>query len=76
MGKSNTQKNIYLDEVKNVDIAMPNNEEQEIIILYIEEKMISINNLIINTQQQIQKLEEAKQALISEAVTRKIEILD
>ncbi|QRI51911.1 restriction endonuclease subunit S [Clostridium botulinum] len=76
MGKSNTQKNIYLDEVKNIYIAQPSVEEQKIIVKYIEERWLLVDSSIVNIKTQIQKLKEAKQSLISEAVTGKIEILD
>lgn len=51
-------------------------EEQEEISKYLDDAIYNIEKLIIKTKLQIQKLKEAKQSLISEAVTGKIEILD
>lgn len=61
------------------DIILPytlDKNEQELMITYLKEKNVLIKALIQKTKQQIEKLKEAKQSLISEAVTGKIEILD
>ena len=63
-------------EFANTFLLYPNIEEQKIIANYLFEKIIFINNFIITINNQIEKLKEAKQSLISEAVTGKIEILD
>lgn len=63
-------------EFANTFLLYPNIEEQKIIANYLFEKVIFINNFIITINNQIEKLKEAKQSLISEAVTGKIEILD
>lgn len=61
----------------NAQFAYPNTtNEKEKIIKYLNEKEIEIKYIIDKTKQQIEKLKEAKQSLISEAVTGKIEILD
>ena len=61
----------------NAQFAYPNTtKEKEKIIKYLNEKEIEIKYIIDKTKQQIEKLKEAKQSLISEAVTGKIEILD
>lgn len=63
-------------EFANTFLLYPNIEEQKIIANYLFDKVIFINNFIITINNQIEKLKEAKQSLISEAVTGKIEILD
>ena len=63
-------------EISNLQIIIPNNIEQVVIGDYIELKIAYVNGIINKTKQQIEKLKEAKQSLISEAVTGKIEILD
>lgn len=72
-----TQPNIGMGTLENLHILYSKNmDEQTRIIEYLDDKVVIINNLINKTQQQIQKIKEAKQSLISEAVTGKIEILD
>lgn len=51
-------------------------QEQELIVEYIQNVTDYIYITITKTKQQIQKLKQAKQSLISEVVTGKIEILD
>lgn len=72
----NTQMNLNVERIENLFIVVPNIEKQKIIVDYIESKLGNIMNTINKVRQQIQKLKEAKQSLISEAVTGKIEILD
>ncbi|EQE89109.1 restriction modification system DNA specificity domain protein [Clostridioides difficile CD70] len=55
---------------------MPKYEEQVEIYNALELKVSYINLSINKLKYQIEKLKEAKQSLISEAVTGKIEILD
>ena len=45
-------------------------------MIYLDLKIDKIDSIIDKFKLQIEKLKEAKQALISEAVTGKIEILD
>ncbi|MCR8710025.1 restriction endonuclease subunit S [Aliarcobacter butzleri] len=53
----------------------PSLEEQQKISKYLDEKLIHFDNTIEKTKQSIKKLKEAKEALISQAVTGKIEVL-
>ena len=66
----------YSDEFKSIIVPVPNREEQNMIVNCLDTKVNNIDDLINNTKNQIQKLKEAKQSLITEAVTGKIEILD
>lgn len=70
------QPNLSMGNLGNFYIPYPNKEEVGILSKYVEYKVNEINNIIVNIKNQIQKLKEAKQSLISEAVTGKIEILD
>lgn len=70
------QWDISYDNFKNISALIPSIEEQNNVVEYLDNKLIDIENLVINIKQQIEKLKEAKQSLISEAVTGKIEILD
>ena len=50
-------------------------EERQKISKYLDEKLIHFDNTIEKTKQTIKKLKEAKEALISQAGTGKIEVL-
>lgn len=63
-------------EFANTILLYPSFAEQEVISDFLDKKVIEINQFINKIKKQIQKLKEAKQSLISEAVTGKIEILD
>ncbi len=76
MGKSNTQKNIYLDEVKNMIVTVPPREDQEKIVEHIEKNQNEYSKLIDKAQQAIQLMQERRTALISAAVTGKIDVRD
>lgn len=66
----------YSDEFKSILVPVPSVAEKILIVEFIDYKNENIDILINKTKQQIEKLKEAKQSLISEAVTGKIEILD
>lgn len=68
--------NISKDIIINMSIPLPNLNEQKVIAEYLEHSIYNMNRLIDKSKLQIEKLKEAKQSLISEAVTGKIEILD
>lgn len=72
-----TQPNIGMGTLENLYIPYStNNQEQHNICEYLEKNIESIDRLINKVINQINYLKEAKQSLISEAVTGKIEILD
>lgn len=62
--------------LKRTKVIYPSLKEQKYISDYLDIKCNGMNFIINKTKQQIEKLKEAKQSLISEAVTGKIEILD
>jgi type I restriction enzyme S subunit len=70
MGKTNTQKNIYLDEVKIVKIGFPPLDEQQKIAQFLDYKTKQIDELIRKKETLIEKLNEKRTALISHAVTK------
>ncbi len=74
IGKTNSQKNIYLDEVKEMDISIPLKEEQNQIVEYLDSKTKEIDDLIQLEQKKIDLLKEYRQSLISEVVTGKIKV--
>ena len=67
---------INRESLSKFKIALPSLEEQIILNNFLIEYDKNINHVIEKMNLQIAKLKEAKQALISEAVTGKIEILD
>ena len=60
---------------ENFKISFPTITEQQKISKYLDEKLIHFDNTIEKTKQSITKLKEAKEVLISQAVTGKIEVL-
>ncbi|MCR1822066.1 restriction endonuclease subunit S [Terrisporobacter muris] len=70
------QPNLNTDVVKSLYVLKPLESEQYIIAKYLDTKTVEINKLIDKSKKQIEKIKEAKQSLISEAVIGKIEILD
>nr|WP_287413370.1 restriction endonuclease subunit S [Pseudodesulfovibrio sp.] len=62
-------------EFKKFYFPNPSKIEQELISKYLDKKLVHFDNTIENTKQSIEKLKQAKESLISEAVTGKIEIL-
>jgi len=71
-----TQPNIGMGTLENLFVAYSKSlQEQELINNFLDEKTAKINNIIEKTKLQIEKLKEAKQSLISEAVTGKIEVM-
>ncbi|WP_095151291.1 restriction endonuclease subunit S [Pseudomonas sp. Irchel s3b5] len=76
MGKSNTQKNIYLDEVKNMLVTVPPSCEQLEIVKQIEFSSMQFNSLLGKAENAIRLMQERRTALISAAVTGKIDLRD
>ena len=60
--------------MKNIEIPVPPLSEQRAIVSYIEAKTASINKLIDAYEQQVERVKEYKQRLISDAVTGKINV--
>lgn len=61
---------INAEGVKNYEIPFPSIEEQNKIVDFIEKNITKIDALIANQQQQIEKLKQYKQSLITEVVTK------
>lgn len=71
-----TRASLSQNLLNNLSVVLPKYEEQVEIYNALELKIGGINLVIDKLKHQIEKLKEAKQSLISEAVTGKIEILD
>lgn len=77
LGKLGTQLNLNRETVGDIKIAVPNSKDEIVEINnFLQQKLAQIEKLIENNKKQILLFKEAKQSLISEAVTGKIEILD
>ena len=74
LGKMGTQLNLNTETVGGIEIGLPPKEEIEAIIKYIEVEKIRFNNLINKAEQAIQLMQERRTALISAAVTGKIDV--
>jgi len=70
-----SREGLSFEDLNNFNIVFPSLEEQKQISKYLDEKLIHFDNTIEKTKQSIKKLKLAKEALISQAVTGKIEIL-
>ena len=57
-----------------IKVTLPDMDEQNKIVEYLDLKIGLINKNKYNILNQIEKLKEAKQSLISEVVTGKIEV--
>ncbi len=75
MAKGVTRYGLSIDSFRNIFVPVFDIEEQKQISKYLDEKIKTFDNTIENTKQSIIKLKLAKESLISEAVTGKIEIL-
>jgi|APSaa5957512535_1039671.scaffolds.fasta_scaffold01567_12 type I restriction enzyme, S subunit len=69
----NTQGNIGMDDISNLQIVDIPNEEQKQIVDYLEKIVPKIDVLISNLEKQILKLQEYYQLIISKSVTGKID---
>ncbi|MGL5411334.1 MAG: restriction endonuclease subunit S [Cetobacterium sp.] len=66
---------LYQETFMQFSYPLPNKNIQENIIRFLDKKINKFDLIIEKQKQVIQKLKEAKQSLISEAVTGKIEVL-
>jgi len=61
-------------EMKSILLPMPSREEQQQIIKILDKKMTDIDKLITNVQNQIEKLKAYKQSVITEVVTKGLDL--
>ncbi len=64
------------DFVGNIKVSYPNKKEQQAIATYLDHKTSQIDNLISKIEKQITLLKKAKEKLITEVVTGKINVTD
>jgi len=70
LGKLGTQLNLNTDAIGSIYIAYPAFEEQVVIRKFLDHKTSEIDSLIADKEELIKKLEEYKQSIITEAVTK------
>ena len=70
------RKVIPLPAFMSMPLYLPPLSEQRAIVSYIEAKTVSINKLIDAYEQQVERVKEYKQRLISDAVTGKMNVTD
>lgn len=71
---SSAQPKLNKNDIRELKIIVPPIKEQKLILNYIKEKTSDIDLIIIKTEKEINLLQEYKTALISEAVTGKIDV--
>ena len=76
LSTSTAQPLITGETIKTRKFCLPTLREQKEIINFLDKKILQYESIISKNKVLIKKLKEAKQSLISEAVTGKIDILD
>ena len=71
---TNTQGNVGINDLKKVTIALPTLAEQSKIIEFLDKKVSKIDTLIEKSISAIELMQERRNALISAAVTGKIDV--
>lgn len=75
-GASHSMQNIGQDTIKELFVALPPKSETQQLIAFIKNKINVFNSLIGLSQKQVSLLQERRTALISAAVTGKIDVRD
>lgn len=71
-----TIQNIAADKYNNLPIAVPTLSEQHEIVAFLKEKTSKIDKAISELEAQLEELAEYKKAVITEAVTGKVDVRD
>ncbi|MFT4908508.1 MAG: type I restriction enzyme S subunit [Oleispira sp.] len=74
LGKMGTQLNLNTESVGGIKVGLPSNNEIEVIISFIEESNVKYDVLINKANHSINLMQERRTALISAAVTGKIDV--
>ena len=73
-GNETSQMNLNADIVRKFKVSIPPIKEQKDIVAYLERKLPSFDNLLCKAEQAINLMQERRTALISAAVTGKIDV--
>jgi type I restriction enzyme S subunit len=71
---TNTQGNVGISDLKKVKMALPTLDEQSKIIEFLDKKVSKVDTLIEKSNSAIELMQERRTALISAAVTGKIDV--
>ncbi|MFD4294821.1 restriction endonuclease subunit S [Rhodococcus sp. NPDC058532] len=74
LGKMGTQLNLNTDTIGSIHVPFPPREEQRRIVLGLEERCAKVDALIAKSTEMIETLREYRSALITDAVTGKIDV--
>ena len=74
LGKQGTQLNLNTDTIGDIKLPIPPLPEQQAIAQFLDRETAKIDTLIAKTRNSIEKLKEYRTALISAAVTGKIDV--
>jgi len=74
LGKMGTQLNLNTDTVGSIRIGLPSNPEQRAIAAYLDEETAKLDALVAKVETAIERLQEYRTALITAAVTGKIDV--
>lgn len=74
LGKMGTQLNLNTDTVGGIKIAMPSDSEQAEIVSYLEGEMLKLDKMVEKVTSAKEKLEEYRAAIITSAVTGRIDV--
>lgn len=70
LSSSNTQNNLNAEKVRSIYLVLPQKDEQVAIADFLDQKTAEIDSLIADKEKLIRLLQEQRQAIISEAVTK------
>ncbi len=74
LGKLGTQLNLNTDTIGDIYLPRPSGAEQEVIVQFLDRETANIDALIAKVRTAIERLRELRTALISAAVTGKIDV--
>lgn len=74
LSKGGGQPNVSMDILKSLKVPCPSQEEQNVIVKFIEMENLKIGDLLSKVKEEIELLKEYKTALISEVVTGKVDV--
>ena len=74
LGKQGTQLNLNTDTIGDIKLPVPPIDRQRAIVIFLDRETLKIDALVEKVQQAIERLQELRAALISAAVTGKIDM--
>ncbi len=73
-GITDFRKRLYWDQYKNIFIVLPQIDEQQEIVAYIEKETALIDKTITRTEREIELIQEYRTRLVSDVVTGKVDV--